>query len=795
MIFPKTIKWQLILSTTSLIILFGISSFISFSILEQIGIANRNLVSKALPAVQASSEITHLAHEMVILGYEFERIKDLKVLQNRYAEYSQLQDSMSELISEAFIEDLEIDILSIHSSNQQIRNLTSIIYQLKSKRLSQDKTDIGELTKDSLVQLHELTNVLASVTTNYEERVKSAASALALEVDETFKQGRNTIIAMLLIIGIPILFIFWFYVVRRISNRLTLLSNAITQQKTVLPKTRIPISGQDEIAKMARSAESLLENRLELLREHNKLETLVLDRTKELEEEIKERKQTESKFRNLVEGSLQGIFVHDDFKPLFANQQCADIFGYANPKEILALDSILNAFWVPEERERIRSYNIGKLEGEVPGYFEVQGRHADGSRFWLGSHITTVDWLGKKAIMGAVIDITKRMQIEQALRRSQKMEAVGHLTGGIAHDFNNLLGIILGNLSLLKGQVKNDEKLQKRVVTIDGAVHRASELVKQLLGFSRHQATDAVMSDINQVILDMGDLIERSITPEISVDRNLSEELWLTVINVGDFQDTLLNLILNARDAMPGSGQLIIETCNCQLDAAYCSHYPDATPGDYVKLIVSDTGVGISAEQKDKIFDPFFTTKEIGKGTGLGLSMVFGFITRSDGHINVYSEPGVGTTLTLYLPRALELKQTGKITDQEPTLLPTGNEVILAVDDEEALLEIAQESLEAQGYQVLTATDGKQALGQLAGDARIALLFSDVIMPGGMNGYQLAEQAMVQQPNLKILLTSGYTEKAIAHNGQARFESNLLSKPYTQSELIRQIRKTLDTQK
>jgi len=755
MVFPKTIKWQLIVSITSLIILFGISSFISLHILDQIGSANRAFVSKSLPSVQSSSELAHLAHEMVILGYEFERSEDLETLKSRYQKYSYLQDSMSALISAIFVDDPEIDVLFIHSSNQRIRNLTSIIYQLKSKRLGQNETGTNELAKTSLVQLQELTNKLASVTTSYAESVKAATSALALELDATYKHGRVAIIAILLIFGVPAVIIFWFYVVRRISDRLTLLSNAITQQETVRPITTISISGQDEIATMARSAESLLENRLALLHEQTKLETLVSDRTKELEEEITERKQTEKKFRNLVEGSLQGIFVHDDFKPLFANQQCADIFGYANPEEILALKSILSAFWAPEEQERMRGYNVGKLEDELPDYFEVQGRRSDGSSFWLGSHITTIDWLGKKAIMRAVIDVTDRMLAEQAMRRSQKMEAVGHLTGGIAHDFNNLLGIIMGNLSLLKGQVNSDRKLLKRVAAIDGAAHRAADLVKQLLGFSRHQATDTEISDVNQLILAMSDLIDRSITPEIDVDRNLSGELWPTAINVGDFQDALLNLILNARDAMPSSGQLTIETSNCQLDAAYCSHNPSATPGDYVKLVISDTGVGIDTEQQDKIFDPFYTTKEVGKGTGLGLSMVFGFITRSHGHINIYSEFGIGTTLNLYLPRAVGQAQAENNTDQEHAVLPAGNETILVVDDEEALLELAQESLEAQGYQVLIATDGKQALERLAGDVSISLLFSDVIMPGGMNGYQLAEQATAKWPDLKVLLTSG----------------------------------------
>ncbi len=394
-------------------------------------------------------------------------------------------------------------------------------------------------------------------------------------------------------------------------------------------------------------------------------------------------------------------------------------------------------------------------------------------------------------VLGVGRDITDRRQSEQALRRAQKMDAIGQLTGGIAHDFNNILGIIIGNLSFLKNLITNNEKAQKRVVAIAKAAQRAANLTRQLLAFSRKQGVELKQVNINKLIQNMDSLITRSITPEVQVDSVFSQELWLTKIDPNDFEDALLNLVLNARDAMPNGGSLTIETHNKILDAAYCSQNPGVSPGSYVLLIVSDTGTGISFEHKEKIFEPFFTTKPKDKGTGLGLSMVFGFTSRSNGHIKVYSELGVGTTFRLYLPLSEGEVHQSDIADFQPEQFLGGSETILAVDDEEELLEITSESLRSLGYQVLTACDGKQALQQLAKYPAISLLFSDVVMPGGINGYELAEQASTNRPDLKILLTSGYTDKAVAHNGQARFYNNLLSKPYTQAELAQRVRSVL----
>lgn len=383
-------------------------------------------------------------------------------------------------------------------------------------------------------------------------------------------------------------------------------------------------------------------------------------------------------------------------------------------------------------------------------------------------------------------------QTERVLSHTQKMDAIGQLSGGIAHDFNNILSIIMGNLELLKLQMPQDEKSATRIDTIMKSSQRAANLTKQLLSFSRTNAESVTATDINRVISNMEDLITHSITPQVEVKNHLAEDLWLTAIDSGDFQDALVNLILNARDAMNGRGSLTIETKNSTLDAAYCSVNPNVKPGYYVQMAVSDNGDGITYENQERIFEPFFTTKEHDKGTGLGLPMVFGFISRSGGHIKVYSEPGIGTTFRLYLPKISG--EINTVTQSNKPAMPStrGSETLLVVDDEADLLELAKESLLEQGYQVITANGALQALEILAEEPTINLLFSDVVMPGGINGYELAEKVSAKYPEVKILLTSGFTEKAVAQNGLAKFDTDLLSKPYSQEGLLQNIRSKLD---
>ena len=284
-------------------------------------------------------------------------------------------------------------------------------------------------------------------------------------------------------------------------------------------------------------------------------------------------------------------------------------------------------------------------------------------------------------------------------------------------------------------------------------------------------------------------MIARSLTPEVSVEYFLAENLWHTEINEGEFQDAILNLVINARDAMSQGGKLILETSNTYLDSYFSSNISDIQPGEYVQLMLSDTGNGMDETTLEHIFEPFFTTKPKDKGTGLGMSMVYGFVKRYKGYIKVYSEPGTGTTIRMYLPRStreLAIQQ-----DSNPGEIPRGNETVLIVDDEPELLQLARHYLDDLGYKTYTAENAHRAL-ELLEQHSIDIIFSDVVMPGGMNGYELAQAAVKQNPGLKILLTSGFTSKTMAHNGLAKFAAHLLSKPYLKSELARHIRLVLD---
>jgi len=385
-----------------------------------------------------------------------------------------------------------------------------------------------------------------------------------------------------------------------------------------------------------------------------------------------------------------------------------------------------------------------------------------------------------------------KAQAEEALRRSQKMEAIGQLSGGIAHDFNNQLGIIIGYLDFLKDYAANDDKPSKWIDTATRAANRCIDLTRQLLVFSRRQAREKTVVNLNATIKELETMIARSVTPEVEVQYFLADDPWQTEINLGEFQDALLNLVINARDAMPGGGKLLIETSNKHLDEGYATLNPGVEAGDYVQLMLSDTGTGMDKETLEHVFEPFFTTKPEGKGTGLGMAMVYGFVNRYGGHIKMYSEPGVGTTMRLYLPRSTASESAAIAENAQATELPTGNESILIVDDEVDLLQLADRYLSDLGYRIRCAENAAQALEKLAGDETFDLLFSDVVMPGGMNGYELAQKANEMRPGLKVLLTSGFTAKSVANNGLARFSAHLLNKPYRREDLAQRIRLVLD---
>ena len=391
-------------------------------------------------------------------------------------------------------------------------------------------------------------------------------------------------------------------------------------------------------------------------------------------------------------------------------------------------------------------------------------------------------------------DITELKRNELILRNSQKMDAVGQLTGGIAHDFNNLLGIIMGNLELLQMDLSNEPKLLDRIEQALAGTARGAQLTRKLLNFSRQDNYVKELIQINPFIENIYELISKSVTASIQVETHLADDLWPVEIDQGELEDAILNLSLNARDAMPNGGLLIIETSNRHVDKNYVRQHPSVSIGDYVRVSISDNGIGMNEEVAKKIYDPFFTTKEFGKGSGLGLSMVFGFVQRSGGHIQLYSEEGKGTSFSIYLPRAKN--KTYKVKTEELVELPQGNETVLIVDDEKTLTDTARVYLERLGYQTHLANSGEEALEILSEIDGIDLVFSDVVMPG-IDGFELAESVLRKWPGIKILLTSGFSARQteLANTPEEaliELAENILEKPFNMRELALAVRNTLD---
>jgi CheY-like chemotaxis protein len=388
-------------------------------------------------------------------------------------------------------------------------------------------------------------------------------------------------------------------------------------------------------------------------------------------------------------------------------------------------------------------------------------------------------------------DMTDSDRTEEQLRRSQRMEAIGQLTGGVAHDFNNILTIILANVEALDEDEGLNPRLRKRVSGIASATERAAELTRQLLAYSRKQALRPQRTDINELVAATGRLLRRTLGATIEVETSLARDLWNAEIDGAQLDSALVNLAVNARDAMPDGGRLLIETANASLDATYVAKNPEATAGDYVMLAVTDSGTGMAADVVARAVEPFFTTKEVGKGTGLGLSMVYGFLKQSNGHLSIYSELGRGTTVKLFLPRAAVEQTAVQAPRRQP--LPGGSERILVAEDNDDVREGVVSQLQSLGYDVSEAPDGSAALAALAAASQpYDLLLTDVIMPGPMNGKLLADEAARRWPETKVVFMSGYTENTIIHQGRLESGILLLNKPFARRDLAAIVRRALD---
>jgi signal transduction histidine kinase/CHASE3 domain sensor protein/CheY-like chemotaxis protein len=395
------------------------------------------------------------------------------------------------------------------------------------------------------------------------------------------------------------------------------------------------------------------------------------------------------------------------------------------------------------------------------------------------------------AISGAALvyhDMTVSRETERKLQQSQKLDAIGKLTGGVAHDFNNMLTVITGTTETLVAGLRDQPDLLSVATLIDQATQRCTELIQHLLAFARKQPLQPRNVDINGTVIDIAKLLRPTLGEQIEIETILQETATTAHIDPSQLANSLLNMAINARDAMPNGGKLLLETRNVVLDEAYARENADVRPGPYVMLAVSDTGTGMPAEVRDKVFEPFFTTKEVGKGSGLGLSMVYGFVKQSGGHIKIYSEQDHGTTIKLYLPPADGRPETAVAAVAPMT---GGTEIILVVEDDSLVRNFVTAQLHGLGYKTIAAADGRAALMHIDNGEMFDLLFTDVVMPGGMTGRQLAEEVTKRRPGTKVLFTSGYTDNAIVHHGRLDQGVLLLSKPYRSSQLARMVRLAL----
>jgi signal transduction histidine kinase/CheY-like chemotaxis protein len=385
---------------------------------------------------------------------------------------------------------------------------------------------------------------------------------------------------------------------------------------------------------------------------------------------------------------------------------------------------------------------------------------------------------------------------EEALRQSQKMEAVGQLTGGVAHDFNNLLQVIIGNLDTIERNLPDDFTRLRRAANhaLKGA-RRAASLTQRLLAFSRRQPLDPKPANVNSLVTNLSELIHRTLGETVAVETVLAAGLWQVEIDANELEAAILNLAVNARDAMPEGGRLTIETANAHIDEAYAANYAEVSPGQYVGIYVSDTGKGMDQETVARAFEPFYTTKPVGRGTGLGLSQVYGFVKQSGGHVKIYSEVGEGTTVKIYLPR-LVAEEAAVVVQEDDGPAPEGDaeETILVLEDDDDVRTYSVDILRELGYRVVEAHDGPSALRLLQRQTRVDLLFTDVVLPGGMTGAQVAEQARETRTGLKVLFTTGYARNAIIHHGRLDKGVRLITKPFGSSELASKVRDVLDEQ-
>jgi len=563
------------------------------------------------------------------------------------------------------------------------------------------------------------------------------------------------------------------------------------QAAVAIDNARLYDASKREVA-----ARALAEQELQKL--NQTLEQRAEERAIQLAASTAKLQDTEQRFRLLVEGVTDyAIYMLDaNGHVVNWNPGAERAKGYKR-EEIIGRH--FSTFYTEEDRKAeipVKAMSIAAQTGK----YEAEGWRVrkDGSKFWASIVINAIRD-GKGDIIGfakITRDLTERRAAEERAQQAQKMEGIGQLTGGVAHDFNNLLTIILGNLETLQRNLNTSaidvEGLKRSVGNAITGARRAETLTQRLLAFSRQQPLDPKPIDFGRLVTGMSDLLRRTLGEQVTVETVLGGGLWRALADPNQLELAIINLAVNARDAMPQGGRLTLETANVYLDERYAIGQIEVVPGQYVMLAVTDTGTGMTPEVKAKAFDPFFTTKDIGHGTGLGLSQVYGFVKQSRGHIKIYSEIGEGTTIKLYMPRAHSAAEIDAKENAQP--LPRGStgETILVVEDDADVRAYTCDTLRELGYVVVEAESGPAALGLLEANPQIRLLFTDIGLPGGMNGRQLADESRRRRPDLKVLFTTGYARNAIIHGGRLDPGVELITKPFSQAALASKLRDIFD---
>ena len=505
---------------------------------------------------------------------------------------------------------------------------------------------------------------------------------------------------------------------------------------------------------------------------------------------LKELRESEHKYQALVEALPVGILESTtDGRIVTANAAWRRMFGFGEDEDLSEVD-VQTLYAEPGDRTAVIE---GLRTNATPPAAETVFRRRDGTLFPVERYLRTVRNAAGEivALRGIVIDIAQRKSLEAQLQQALKMEAVGQLTGGIAHDFNNILMVMMANVDALEEEENLTASARRRVGHISTAIGRATDLTRSLLAFSRKLPLRPQSVDLNALVVTIGRLLRRTLGAQVEIESVLKDDLWPVEVDRGQFENALVNLCLNARDAMPDGGRLLIETANVVLDEQASDRIAGAPPGAYVRLSVTDTGTGIPPDALPRVFDPFFTTKEVGKGTGLGLSMVHGFITQSKGHIGIESALGRGTTVTIYLPRAMDLAADEHVA--AAGALPRGHEEILVVEDEPRVRAAMVEQLQSLGYAVSHAADGSAGIAAFEQAKRpYDLLLTDVVMPG-LNGKKLADEVTSRWPRTSVLFVSGFSQDNIVHDGRLDPGAKLLTKPFRKGDLALAVRNALDT--